>query len=110
MDCADDMLTSVVVNDRVGKVAVELAVGGVVVAAKQAHFGRDGLADEAVKSDGLYVLDDARDDVAFTGDSVATPVIPRAGSRPRFTAVWARAKRSKPSASYKQAARSPPPN
>jgi hypothetical protein len=48
VDCANDILTSRVVNSRVWIVLVERIVAGILIGAKQADFVGDGFSDKSI--------------------------------------------------------------
>ncbi len=53
VNCADDILTSRMVNTRVWIMLIERIVAGILIGAKQAHFVRDGFSNERGESSGL---------------------------------------------------------
>jgi hypothetical protein len=69
VDCADDILTSRMVNSRVWIVLIEGIVAGILIGTKQADPVRHRLADERGESGGLNVRDYARNHVALAADS-----------------------------------------
>jgi hypothetical protein len=68
VDCADNILTSRMVDSRVGVILVERIVGRILIGAKQAHPMRHGFADERGESIGTHVRDYTRDNIALAAD------------------------------------------
>ena len=69
VNCADDILTSRMVNSRVWVIFVERIVARILICAKQAYSVRDGFADEGGESGGIHVCDHARDNISLAADS-----------------------------------------
>ena len=67
VDGADNVLADSVVNSRVREFPGQLPVAVELVCAKQADFGRDGLADEIGEGRSANILNDASDDIALFG-------------------------------------------
>jgi hypothetical protein len=65
MDCADDILTSRMVNSCVWVIPVEALVSGPLISAKQADFVGNGFADKRVKRGSLDVRDNTSDHVSL---------------------------------------------
>jgi hypothetical protein len=68
MNCADDILSSSVVNDAVRIFAVKALVPGPLIGAKQAHLVRNSFADEGGESGGLDVRDHARNHISLAAN------------------------------------------
>jgi hypothetical protein len=68
VDCADDILTSGVVNGRVREIFVEDVVCRPLIGTKQADFVGDGFSDKCVKRRGLDIRDYPRDNIPPTAD------------------------------------------
>jgi hypothetical protein len=69
MDCADDILTTRMVNDAMGIFPVKSPIASILVGTEQADFVRDGFANECGESGGLYVRDYTRNHIALACDS-----------------------------------------
>ena len=68
MDCANDILTTRMVNSRVRIVLVERIVARILIGTKQADFMGDGFAYERSESGGIHVRDHARDNIPLAAD------------------------------------------
>ncbi|MDQ6867650.1 MAG: hypothetical protein M3178_04330 [Pseudomonadota bacterium] len=65
MDRSNDVLTSRMVNSRVGVFAFKALVAAPLISAKQADFVGDGFADERGERSGSHVRNYPRDDIPF---------------------------------------------
>jgi hypothetical protein len=68
MNCANDILTSRMVNSRVRVILVEGIVARILIGTKQADFMGDGFADEGGESSGIHIRDHASDHVSLAAD------------------------------------------
>ena len=69
MNCADDILTSGMINHAMRIFTVKTLIAGPLIGAKQADFVGDGFADERGESVGSNIRDHASDHIALAADS-----------------------------------------